>query len=123
MKIAVINSGSSSLKFKLFDMDTKEVLDSKLIEHIGEKNSKIQTHHEALESLNIDFSSLDAIGHRVVHGGEDFHMPTLVDDEVLKKIKALIPLAPLHNPANIEGIEVACGYAPDTPQIAVFDTS
>ena len=109
MKIAVINSGSSSLKFKLFDMDTKELIYSKLVENIGEQNSKVKTHHEALESLNIDFSFLDAIGHRVVHGGDEFHMPTIVDNEVLKKIKALIPLAPLHNPANIEGIEVACG--------------
>ena len=123
MKIAVINSGSSSLKFKLFDMDTKELIYSKLIENIGEKDSKFKTHHEVLESLDIDFSSLDAIGHRVVHGGDEFHMPTIVDDEVLKKIKALIPLAPLHNPANIEGIEVACGYAPNIPQIAVFDTA
>ncbi len=123
MQIAVINSGSSSLKFKLFDMDTKEILSSKLLENIGEKNSKIKTHHEALESLDIDFSSLDAIGHRVVHGADEFHLPTLIDDEVIKKIKALIPLAPLHNPANIEGIEVACGYAPNTPQIAVFDTA
>ena len=123
MKIAVINSGSSSLKFKLFDMDTKELIYSNLIENIGEKNSKFKTHHEVLESLDIDFSSLDAIGHRVVHGGDEFHMPTIVDDEVLKKIKALIPLAPLHNPANIEGIEVACGYAPNISQIAVFDTA
>ncbi|MCD6172564.1 MAG: acetate kinase [Sulfurimonas sp.] len=123
MKIAVINSGSSSLKFKLFDMDTKELIYSNLIENIGEKNSKFKTHHEVLESLDIDFSSLDAIGHRVVHGGDEFHMPTIVDDEVLKKIKALIPLAPLHNPANIEGIEVACGYAPNIPQVAVFDTA
>ena len=123
MKIAVINSGSSSLKFKLFDMDTKELIYSKLIENIGEKDSKFKTHHEVLESLDIDFSSLDAIGHRVVHGGDEFHMPTIVDDEVLKKIKALIPLAPLHNPANIEGIEVACGYAPNIPQVAVFDTA
>ncbi|MCD4667847.1 MAG: acetate kinase [Sulfurimonas sp.] len=123
MKIAVINSGSSSLKFKLFDMDTKELIYSKLVENIGEKNSKVKTHHEALESLDIDFSSLDAIGHRVVHGGDEFHMPTIVNDEVLKKIKNLIPLAPLHNPANIEGIEVACGYALNIPQIAVFDTA
>lgn len=123
MKIAVINSGSSSLKFKLFDMDTKEVLFSKLIEHIGEKNSAIKTHHDALESIDMDMSSLDAIGHRVVHGGEYFSKPTLMDDDSIEMIRGLIPLAPLHNPANLEGILVAKQYAPNVPQIAVFDTS
>ena len=123
MKIGVINSGSSSLKFKLFDMSTKQVLESKLVENIGEKNSLIKTHNEALESLKIDFSSLDALGHRVVHGGEDFHMPTVIDKKVIDKIRELIPLAPLHNSANLAGIEVACGYSPDTLQVAVFDTA
>ena len=123
MKIAVINSGSSSLKFKLFDMKTKEVLKSVLIENIGEENSNIKNHHEALESIDVDFSSLNAIGHRVVHGGEDFHMPTIVTKEVIQIIRDLIPLAPLHNPANLEGIEVAKSYAPNVPQIAVFDTA
>jgi len=123
MKIGVVNSGSSSLKFKLFDMDTKEVLKSVLVEHIGEKNSKIKNHHEALESIDIDFANLDAIGHRVVHGGEEFHMPTFIDEKVIKKIKKLIPLAPLHNPANLEGILVAHAKAPFLPQIAVFDTA
>ncbi|MCD6432662.1 MAG: acetate kinase [Sulfurimonas sp.] len=123
MKIAVINSGSSSLKFKLFDMKTEEVLYSVLVEHIGEINSKIKTHHEALESIDIDFSTLDVIGHRVVHGGEEFYQPTVVNDKVIEKIGALIPLAPLHNPANLEGILVAQKYAPKVPQIAVFDTA
>jgi len=123
MKIAVINSGSSSLKFKLFDMTTKEVLSSVTIEHIGEKNSKIRTHHEALESLDVDFSSLDAIGHRVVHGGEEFHKSTIINEDVIKKIQELIPLAPLHNPPNLEGINIAIKKAPNVTQIAVFDTS
>ncbi len=123
VKIAVINSGSSSLKFKLFDMKTKEVLKSILIEHIGEENSSIKNHHQALESLNIDFSELDAIGHRVVHGGENFNKPTILDEDSIDKIQKLIPLAPLHNPANLEGILVAKKYAPDILQIAVFDTS
>jgi len=123
MKIAVINSGSSSLKFKLFDMDTKEVLRSVLVEHIGESGSEITNHHEALESLNIDFGSIDAIGHRVVHGGEEFHSPTLIDDEVIDKIMKLIPLAPLHNGANLEGILVAKNKVANLPQIAVFDTA
>ncbi len=123
MKIAVINSGSSSLKFKLFNMDTKEVLYSLLVEHIGEKGSEIKTHHEALESLEVDFSSIDIIGHRVVHGGEEFSEPIIIDDEVIKKVEDLIPLAPLHNGANLEGIKVAMKKAPDAMSIAVFDTS
>lgn len=123
MKIAVINSGSSSLKFKLFDMKTEEVLYSVLVENIGESSSKTKNHHEALESIDVDFSSLDVIGHRVVHGGEDFHQPIVVDDEVIEKIRALIPLAPLHNPANLEGILVAQKHAPKVPQVAVFDTA
>ncbi len=123
MKIGVINSGSSSLKFKLFDMTTGEVLYSLLVEKIGEVGSKIKTHHEALESLDVDFSLVDAIGHRVVHGGEEFSEPTLIDESVIKKIQSLIPLAPLHNPANLEGIIVARKKAPDAMQIAVFDTA
>ncbi len=123
MKIAVINSGSSSLKFKLFDMESKEILSSKTIENIGEKDSSVRTHHEALALIDVDLSTLDAIGHRVVHGGEFFSEPTIIDKDVVKKIKELIPLAPLHNPANIEGIEVALKQTPLTPQVAVFDTS
>jgi len=123
MKIGVINSGSSSLKFKLFDMDTREVLKSVLVEHIGEVNSDIKNHHEALESIEIDFSSIDALGHRVVHGGEEFCSPVMIDEKVTAKIKELIPLAPLHNPANLEGILVAKAKASYLPQIAVFDTA
>jgi len=123
MKVAVINSGSSSLKFKLFDMSTSEVLYSTLIENIGEKYFNIKTHYEALESLEVDFSSIDIIGHRVVHGGEEFSEPTIIDEEVIKKIEELIPLAPLHNPANLEGIKVARKKAPNAIEIAVFDTA
>ena len=123
MKVAVINSGSSSLKFKLFDMDTKEVLQSELIENIAEDGAKFKDHHEALESIDVDFNSIDAIGHRVVHGGEAFQQATLIDSDVIATIKKLIPLAPLHNPANLDGIVVATQKAPTIPQIAVFDTS
>ena len=122
-KIAVINSGSSSLKFKLFDMDKQEVLMHVLLEHIGEEGGKFLNHHEALESIDIDFSELNAVGHRVVHGGEEFKEATLVNDEVLSSIEKLSPLAPLHNPANLEGIVVARKRVPSIPQIAVFDTS
>jgi len=123
MKIAVINSGSSSLKLKLFNMDKKELLSSLLIERIGEKGGEFKNHHEALESINIDFNALSAIAHRVVHGGEDFTEATLINDEVIKTISRLSSLAPLHNPANLEGILVARQKAIDTPQIAVFDTA
>lgn len=123
MKVAVINSGSSSLKFKLYDMSNKEVIYSLLVENIGLKGSKIKTHHEALDSLDVDLSSIDIIGHRVVHGGEEFSEPTIVDDEVIQKIEELTHLAPLHNPANLEGILVAKQKAPNTTQVAVFDTA
>ncbi|WP_372998641.1 acetate/propionate family kinase [Sulfurimonas sp.] len=123
MKVAVINSGSSSLKFKLFDMSSGEVLYAVLVEHIGEKNSPMKTHHDALESIDVDLSSIDVIGHRVVHGGEEFNEPTIVDDEVIRKIEELTHLAPLHNPANLEGILVSKQKAPNTTQIAVFDTA
>ena len=123
MKIAVLNAGSSSLKFKLFDMKTQAVLKSVNIEHIGEKGAAFSDHHEALESIDIDFSSLDAIGHRVVHGGEEFRESVLIDEKVIATVERLSSLAPLHNPANLEGIFVARKKAPKVPQIAAFDTA
>ncbi len=123
MKIAVINTGSSSLKFKLFDMQEEKVLYELLVQNIGAKDSKIKNHHEAIESIDIDFSHIDVIGHRVVHGGEEFNLPTILDAEVLKKIEKLNSLAPLHNPANIEGIKVAMKKALKAIQVAVFDTA
>ncbi|QSZ41190.1 acetate/propionate family kinase [Sulfurimonas aquatica] len=123
MKIAVLNAGSSSLKFKLFDMESLKVLRSALIENIGEENSIITNHKEAIESLDIDFSSLDVIGHRVVHGGEKFQSAAPITQEVIKEITKLIPLAPLHNRANLEGIKVAFNKAPSVKQVAVFDTA
>ena len=89
MRVAVINSGSSSLKFKLFDMKTKEIIYAKLVEHIGEDGFLIKTHHQALDSLEVDFSSIDIIGHRVVHGGEYFKKATIINDEVIEKLKSL----------------------------------
>jgi acetate kinase len=123
MKIAVLNSGSSSLKFKIFDMQTKELLTFKSVENIGEKGSAIQTHHEAIKSLGIDFSVLNAVAHRVVHGGDIFSKATLINAEVINAVKTIIPLAPLHNPANLEGILVCQKKAPNLPQVAVFDTA
>lgn len=147
MKVAVINSGSSSIKFQLFQMPQGKMLAHLLVEKIGEPISdtileyddkeiiltcEIKDHHEGLEKIITllkeydifeDFATLDAIGHRVVHGGEEFHDATLINEHVIEKIEELIPLAPLHNPANLEGILVAKKKAPLVPQVAVFDTS
>jgi len=123
MKIAVINAGSSSLKFKLFDIREEKLLKSVNIEHIGEKSALFSNHHEALGSIDVDFLSLDAIGHRVVHGGEEFKESVLIDSKVIDSINKLSILAPLHNPANLEGIIVAKKKAPNIPHIAVFDTA
>ena len=122
MRVLVLNGGSSSLKCKLFDMATGRVVYQKTVEHIGEKGG-VASFGEALELLDVDFAALDAIGHRVVHGGEMFHKSVVIDAEVLAKLQTLIPLAPLHNPANIEGIRAAMQKAPNTQQIAVFDTA
>jgi len=123
MRIAVFNAGSSSVKFKLFDSETMEVLKTQQIQNIGEKGSRIKNHHDAFECLDLDFSSLDAIGHRVVQGGEIFSASVLIDEKVEALIESLICLAPLHNPANLEGIKLARLKNKNIPQIAVFDTA
>jgi len=123
MIILVLNAGSSSLKYKLFDSESYEVLKEGIVESIGAKNPIYKNHHDALESLDIDFSTLGAVGHRVVHGGEEFSSSILIDDDVLESIEKLIPLAPLHNPANLEGIKLLQAKLGDTPQVAVFDTA
>jgi acetate kinase len=152
MKILVINSGSSSIKYQLFDMIAKTVLASGVLEQIGEAQSRL-THqtrnaqgamHEIVKTDAVadhqagfqligavlsesgavqDPNALSGIGHRVVHGGEKFKEPTLINDKVIQTIRRLSPLAPLHNPANLTGIEVAMQNAPDVPQVAVFDTA
>ncbi len=150
MKIFVVNAGSSSLKYQLIDPATAEVLAKGLCERItidGRLTHKVPgkpdyvadipmpTHSEAiaavLEALTSkehgvisSMKEIDACGHRVVHGGEAFSQPTLVTDEALAKISECIPLAPLHNPANITGIQ-ACQavMGKDVPQVAVFDTA
>ena len=152
MKILVINSGSSSIKYRLFDMTANTVLASGVMEQIGETASRL-THHSLNRSGNMEEivnnepvadhrqgfqligavlsdsgavkgnKELFAIGHRVVHGGEEFKEPTLIDKKVIDTIRRLIPLAPLHNPANLLGIEVAMQSAPQVPQVAVFDTA
>ncbi len=129
MKILVLNAGSSSLKYTLFK-DGRELFRG-MVAHIGEASGP-KSHMEALkiaqkkikESGAVEtFERLDGVGHRVVHGGERFTEPTLVDETLIEELKELIPLAPLHNPANIEGIVTMGKIAPKIPQVAVFDTA
>ncbi|MEA1919658.1 MAG: acetate kinase [Campylobacterota bacterium] len=121
--ILVINAGSSSIKFKLFEMQTLQALHHGLIEEISDHHEGFERLREELIAKRVDFQQIKAIGHRVVHGGEAFNQPTLINTQVIQTIKSLIPLAPLHNPANLEGIYAAQSLAPDVAQIAVFDTA
>jgi acetate kinase len=130
-RVLVLNSGSSSVKYQLLDMTDHARLASGVVERIGEEGGA-SDHAEALRrvaaelkgrGLGLDSPALAAVGHRVVHGGTRFTEPTLVTDEVLAAIEQLVPLAPLHNPANITGIKVARELRPDLPQVAVFDTA
>ncbi|CAM1350675.1 acetate/propionate family kinase [Tenacibaculum crassostreae] len=149
MKVLVINSGSSSIKYQLFEMPQQEVICSGLIERVGleiggihyksskdkiEEEVAIKDHKAGLEKvvgLLLDekvgvISSTDEIkvvGHRVVHGGSTFTKTTLVTEEVKKKIESLFSLAPLHNPANLEGITVSESIFKNAQQVAVFDTA
>jgi acetate kinase len=133
MQILVLNAGSSSLKHQLFAVTDGDLapLSHGLIERIGEPQGDIRNHSDALARI---FSELEqspsfaprellAIGHRVVHGGESFDRSVLIDDEVILEIRRAIPLAPLHNPPALVGIESARRLRPDLPQVAVFDTA
>lgn len=127
LNILVLNAGSSSVKYQVFDMNTQQVLIKGLIDRIGEAGSSITNHQAALEQivahLNQAQLPLRAIGHRTVHGGEAFHDAALITPEMIAVMREMIPLAPLHNPANLEGIEVAQRIFPNLPQVAVFDTA
>ena len=151
MKILVVNGGSSSLKYRLFAGDDIRVVATGLIEKIGEATSLAQLeingthgveqikqevavadHGRAIASMLTmlqangvleDVSLLGGIGHRVVHGGEAFHQPVFINEQVIAGIEALIPLAPLHNPVNLMGIKALVELAPAVPQVAVFDTA
>ena len=149
MLVFVLNAGSSSLKYQLINALTYEVKASGLVERIGidgilkheiGENKKltfevtIPSHKEAIElvlnTLTHDetkvinsIDEIEAIGHRVVHGGEFFKESTIVNDEVIQKIEELIPLAPLHNPANIMGMKICRELMPNIPNVATFDTA
>jgi acetate kinase len=145
--VLVINAGSSSLKYSLVDSASGEAAATGLVERIGEDDSHhvhhgpkgewdddqpIADHEAALEAAVQAFETqgpaladvdIVAVGHRVVHGGDRFAAPALVDDELIAAVRDLVPLAPLHNPANLEGIEVARRLLPELPHVAVFDTA
>ncbi|NCB62229.1 MAG: acetate kinase [Clostridia bacterium] len=150
MKILVINAGSSSLKYQLMDSEKHDVLAKGLCERIGidgvlthkvpsrnlKNESKIPmpTHSEAIQAvLNAltdpevgvlkDMKEIDAVGHRVVHGGEKFAGSVLITDEVMTALEECVPLAPLHNPANITGITACQAVLPGVPMVGVFDTA
>lgn len=150
MKILVLNCGSSSIKYKLFEMESKEVVAQGGIEKIGMKGSflkltlpdgqKVMLEGEILEHrAGIEYilgvllsekygcikslSEIDAVGHRVVHGGEKFNSSVLITDEVVEMLNACIELAPLHNPPNLKGIYAIQELMPQTPQVGVFDTA
>lgn len=150
MNILVINCGSSSLKYQLIDMEKEEVLAKGLVERIGIEGSRIKHEvkdrekkvievelpdHKAALDLVIksivdpeigavkSVKEIGAVGHRVVHGGEDFSKSVLIDDEVMKAIEKNVELAPLHNPPNIMGINACKELMPEVPQVAAFDTA
>ncbi|MCK9430824.1 MAG: acetate kinase [Candidatus Omnitrophica bacterium] len=123
MKILVINSGSSSIKYKLFDMPKEFLISKGTIEHIGEKGSKFSDHYSGLKTILEEFDSVKAVGHRVVHGAEKFKKPAIVDSKVIKGIKECCAIAPLHNPANLSGILACQKLLPGVKQVVVFDTA
>lgn len=130
--VLVINSGSSSLKFQLIEPDSGTSRAAGVVERIGEAPSAVVDHGAALhcafdmlaeDDIDLKNCGLVAVGHRVVHGGNDFHEPTVLDDAVVNRLRELSVLAPLHNPPAILGIEVARKLMPDIAHIAVFDTA
>ncbi|HEY1531539.1 MAG TPA: acetate kinase [Galbitalea sp.] len=125
-QVFVVNSGSSSIKYQLVDVETGAAVGGGLIERIGEPGSQAKDHAAgmkiALDALG-EGRELAAVGHRVVHGGTVFTEATVITPKVQKQIEKLSPLAPLHNPANLIGIRAAITALPDVPQVAVFDTA
>lgn len=150
MKILVINSGSSSLKYQLFNMETEIVLAKGLIQRIGITDSYLEYENGSGDEIVIekdipnhkvgiellietllsedhgvlkDMDEVEAIGHRIVHGGEAFAHSTIIDEETIEKVESVSDLAPLHNPPNIMGVKVCKELMPDKPQVGVFDTA
>ncbi|MFC7673599.1 acetate kinase [Mycolicibacterium sp. GCM10028919] len=129
--VLVLNCGSSSLKYAVVEPDTGRQLADGIVERIGDDGG-VPDHEAALRTAfdelaqaghHLETLGLLAVGHRVVHGGPDLYQPTVVDDDMIETLKTLSPLAPLHNPPAIVGIEVARELLPDLPHVAVFDTA
>jgi acetate kinase len=122
-RVLVLNCGSSSVRYRVFD-DTATVARG-ILERIGETGGAAPDHETALREIvsSLEVVELVGIGHRVVHGGARFAAPTVIDDAVVAAVRDLVPLAPLHNPANLAGIEVARALLPGIAQVAVFDTA
>ncbi|SEP76430.1 acetate kinase [Microlunatus flavus] len=129
--VLVLNAGSSSLKYQVLVPETARVLAGGTVERIGEDGSGVEDHAAGMRRVTAELgdagvdlgrTGLRAVGHRVVHGGPDFSDPVVVDDAVVRDIRDLVPLAPLHNPGALEGIEAARATF-DVPQVAVFDTA
>lgn len=130
--VLVINSGSSSLKYRLIEPGSGRSVADGNVQQIGEPSSPVADHDAALRAafdrladagIDLKTCGLVAVGHRMVHGGRIFYRPTVVDDAVIDKLTELSPLAPLHNPPAIRGVEVARTMLPDLPHVAVFDTA
>lgn len=127
MSVLVLNSGSSSVKYAVLDPDSATEMAEGIVERIGD--SDVEDHDAAMRKIFEDVGpqlasdGLVAVGHRVVHGGPDLYRPTLVDDALIAKLEELSPLAPLHNPPAVLGIQVARKALPDLPHVAVFDTA
>ena len=125
MKILVLNSGSSSIKYKIFQLDTLDEVYEGEKEEIKDHLSAVkETVNELIEKKVIKtFDDIKVVGHRVVHGGDFFKEPTLINEDVMQKIDQLSALAPLHNPSNLAGIKAVKEHSASTPQVAVFDTA
>ena len=130
MNILTINCGSSSIKYKLYSFPGDKPIDRGVIEKIGEDDSPVINHTEGMQEIfngllergvigSLD--EINAIGHRIVHGGETFKEPHLIDSKVLRKIEECCKLAPLHNPANLQGILACTKVLKKIKQVAVFD--
>ncbi len=127
MRALVLNAGSSSLKFQVIDTDSRECVSKGLVERIGSEGvtyaSALQDMSKQLHLDSIELSSIDVVGHRVVHGGKTFSKSVLLNDDAVAEIEKLIPLAPLHNPANVAVIKELRKLLPEVPHVAVFDTA
>lgn len=143
--ILLLNAGSSSIKYQVIDADNEDVLASGIIQRIGDESGTIdhrvdgQTHHQTrgfpnhgraltvlvqmFDEFGPKLASVKAVGHRIVHGGSLFNSTTVINDEVIEHLREVSPLAPLHNPPGIAGIEAAMRSLPDVPHVAIFDTA